>query len=128
MKNEEEKLQIAVCNYIRLQYKDVIFNSDVGSGMRLTKSQAGKAKMMRSGRGHPDLFIAEPKGMWHGLFIELKAEGVSVFNQDGTLKAGEHLKEQYDMLMALSDRNYLATFAVGFDQAKQLIDTYLNIE
>ncbi len=128
MKNEEEQLQMAVCGYIRLQYKDVIFNSDVGSGMRLTKSQAGKAKMMRSGRGHPDLFIAEPRRGLHGLFIELKAEGVTVFNKDGSLRKGDHLKEQEEMLMKLREKGYLTCFAIGFDQAKQVIDTYLNNE
>lgn len=128
MKNEEEKLQMAVCGYIRLQYKDVIFNSDVGSGMKLTKAQAGKAKMMRSGRGHPDLFIAEPKREFNGLFIELKAEGVVVFNKDGSLRAGGHLKEQYEMIKRLRMKGYCAQFTIGFDETKLLIDTYLNYE
>jgi hypothetical protein len=128
MKNEEEKLQMAVCDYIRLQYKDVIFNSDVGSGMKLTKAQAGKAKMMRSGRGHPDLFIAEPRGEHHGLFIELKAVGVKIYKKDGSLRADKHLEEQCEMLARLMIKGYYADFAVGFDEAKRIIDTYLNNE
>lgn len=126
MKNKEEKLQIAVCDYIRLKYKDVIFCSDVGSRVRLTKSQAGKAKMMRSGRGHPDLFIAEPKGEFHGMYLELKADGVKVFKKDGTLRKDRHLEEQYEMLQRLKKKKYFAEFAIGFDEAKLYIDYYLG--
>ena len=70
---KEENLHLAVCNYIRMQYPDVLFNSDM-SGVKLTMGQAIKAKRLRSCKGFPDLVIYEPRGEHKGLFIELKRE------------------------------------------------------
>lgn len=67
--------------------------------------------------------------MWHiynGLYLELKAEGNSPFKKDGSLKKDEHLEEQEEMLEALRSRGYKAEFAVGFEEAKELIDDYLG--
>lgn len=123
MKNSEANLHEAVCNYIRMQYPNVLFNSDM-SGVKLTMGQAIKAKKLRSSKGFPDLVIYEPKHGVHGLFIELKREGESLFKKDGSFKT-EHLKEQGDMLINLAKRGYLAQFAIGFEHAKKIIDAYL---
>jgi hypothetical protein len=127
MKRREEKVQLAVCKYIAMQYKDVIFNCDVGSGIRLPIGVAKKAKMMRSSRGYPDLFIAEPRGMFSGLYIEIKKEGAGVWLKDGSLSKNKHIQEQANMLDKLVDRGYLACFGVGFDMCKEIIDDYMII-
>ncbi len=58
----ESDLQIAIADYLRLQYPDVIFHSDYGSGAKLTPIQARKQNRQNGGlRGWPDLFIAEQK-------------------------------------------------------------------
>lgn len=131
---KEESLQIAVCNYLRLQYPATIFMCDIASGMRMTIGQATKAKKMRSSRGQPDLFIAQQKVVegdefnryTHcGLFIELKREGVRLKKRDGSW-ADDHIREQASVLEALRNRGYRAVFAVGFDEAKSIIDDYLR--
>lgn len=123
---KEEIIQIAVCNYLRLQYPDVLFVSDMAAGMRLTIGQAVKAKKMRSSRGLPDLIILEPKGdYYHGLCLELKKEGTKLFKRNGEW-ATPHLQEQFDCLVKLRDKGYLAEFAIGFDEAKETIDEYLQ--
>ena len=132
---KESDLQIQVADYLRMQYPHVIFHSDYGSGIRLTKGQAIRQKRQNGGlRGYPDMFIAEPvprcinggwKDVWNGLFIELKKEGTRLKKKNGEW-ASEHIAEQADMLERLEFRGYKASFAVGFDEAKQIIDSYLK--
>ena len=123
----ELELQAQVADYIRLQYPTVIFHSDYGSGIKLTMGQAIKQKRLNGGRrSWPDMFLAEPKGKYSGLFIELKKEGVRVYKKDGTLVSDGHIREQYDMLEQLRRRGYAANFACGFDEAKALIDRYMR--
>ena len=123
----ELELQAQVADYIRLQYPDVIFHSDFGSGIKLTMGQAIKQKRLNGGRrAWPDLFLAEPKGKYAGLMIELKREGTRIYKKDGTLVSDGHIREQYDMLEQLRRRGYAANFACGFDEAKALIDRYMR--
>jgi len=121
---QEEQIHIAVCQYLRLQYPDVIFTSE-SSGVRLTMGQAIKAKKMRSGGKLPDLWILEPRGGYQGLFIELKAEGI--LKKNGSFKT-PHIEAQAETIDRLLDKGYYATFAVGFDDAKDEIDSYMKLK
>lgn len=128
MARHEEKLQIAVCNYIRYQYPKLLFTLE-SSGFNAHKKDAGVRKMQRSGRGFPDLMIFEPKGSevkYFGLFLELKREGTILYKRDGTLRCNTHIQEQSEMIERLKQKGYYATFAVGFDSAKKIIDDYLH--
>lgn len=116
-----------VCNYIRAKYPNVIFNSD-GAGNNLSRAQAGMAKMLRSVPGFPDLQIPEPRGGYHGLFLELKREGVRVFLEDGSLSTNRHIVEQEHMLDLLQRHGYAADFAIGYDEAVSKIDWYMKLE
>lgn len=120
----EQQLHLAVCNYLRLQYPSVLFNSDM-SGVKLNQGQAIKAAKLRSCKGWPDLFIAEPRNGKHGLFIELKKEGTKLTNKAGNY-ATEHIKSQNDLMFELRLNGYYCRFAIGFDQAKIIIDEYLT--
>ena len=144
----ELELQAQVADYLRLQYPDVLFHSDFGSGIKLTMGQAAKQKRLQGGRrAWPDMFIAEPKNVRaeckvitdvgvieeahfleqkYGLFIELKKAGTRIFKKDGALVSDAHICEQFDMLEQLRRRGYMAEFACGFDEAKKLIDEYLR--
>jgi hypothetical protein len=128
----ETELQVMVADYIRLAYPDVLFHSDFGSGIRLTPGQAKKQKRQNGGiRGWPDMFLAEPKWDknrnkdYHGLFIELKKDGTRLKKRNGEW-ASEHIAEQNEMLERLEFRGYAAHFAIGFDEAKKIIDNYLG--
>lgn len=122
----EAELQKQVAIYIRMQYPDVIFHSDFGSGVKLTPWQARMQKMQNGGRrAWPDMMIAEPIGNYHGLFIELKREGARLKKQNGEW-ASSHIAEQNIMLNELSNKGYKAEFAIGFEQALDLIDDYLG--
>lgn len=131
----EAQLQEQVAAYIRFQYPDTMFHSDFGSGIKLTPGQAIKQKRQNGGRrAWPDMFIAQSRcqynpiaDVWdHGLFIELKKNGTRLQKKDGSW-ASEHLEEQAKVLQGLRERGYKAEFAVGFDEAKNLIDNYLGV-
>ena len=149
----ELELQAQVADYLRLQYPNVLFHSDFGSGIKLTPGQAMRQKRLQGGRrSWPDMFIAEPKvrhttdGEWGiklgwaqlddgtdyyammfaGLMIELKKAGTRIYRKDGRLVSDAHIREQFDMLEQLRQRGYMAEFACGFDEAKEIIDRYLG--
>lgn len=125
MKKQEDSLQIAVCNYIRLQYPKVLFTSDA-SGIRLTMGQAVKMKKMKSNPGWPDLFLAEPKGKYHGLFIELKRDGERIIKLNGD-PVSRHIAEQIEMISILNNKGYSAWMIIGFDNVKKVIDWYFKL-
>jgi len=125
MQNKESQLALKVGLYLQTQYRDVEFRFDTGADMKLTIGQARRAKALhgRKNKGYPDLFIAEPKNGYHGLYIELKA--VNIFKQNGELKKSEHLDIQSKRLESLRANGYYAEFSIGFDETKILIDNYM---
>ena len=123
---KESDLQIMVADYLSIHYPKVLFHSDFGSGIKLTKGQAVKQKRQNGGRrGWPDILVAEPAKGCYGLFIELKKDGTRLKKKDGTW-ASAHLEEQNEVLNQLQKKGYAAYFAVGFEEAKQIIDDYLE--
>lgn len=132
----EAQLQIAVAEYIATKYPKVLFHSDFGSGVKLTAGQARVNSAQNAGRrGWPDLFVAGRflyemdfghfETILCGLFLELKAEGTRLVKKNGEW-ATPHIAEQAEVLRALADKGYAATFAVGFKQAKAVIDAYMT--
>ena len=128
----ETQIQMELCKYVRLKYRTALFNVDL-SGMNLSKTQSGQAKVMRSGKGFPDFVLYEPKGKYHGLFIEIKKEGEQIFakrspDKEGFVKfASEHLSEQALMIEMLEQKGYYATFGVGMDECMKLVDNYMRL-
>lgn len=121
----EEDTHREICNYVRLHYPDVIFMSD-GSGLKLPQGLAKKYSALKSGRGIPDLFIAEPRGGYGGLFMEIKREGTVIFCKDGKLRKDEHLYEQANILDKLMHKGYASYFAIGVRMATDIIDEYMR--
>jgi len=126
--NEEYELSKAISKYLKHAYPKVIFRFDM-AGLNLSKAQAGQNKAIQHSRAYPDLFILEDRVCEdmhsHGLFIELKKEGTRIYKQNGDF-ASPHLQEQWNMLQQLIKVGYLAKFAVGFNEAKFIIDSYLR--
>lgn len=123
---KEANVHQQVVNYLKLQYPKVIFRTDFSAGVKMSMGQAIKHAKLQHSKGFPDLFIAMPNKTYHGLFIELKNDGVSVFKKDGTLRKDEHLEKQNEVHQELNKVGYFATFAIGFDEAKKIIDQYLT--
>ena len=123
-RNIEYNLCRAIAIYLRLQYPNVLFHYDL-AGLNLSKAQAGMMKSIQGGRGWPDLFIAEPRGTYKGLFIEVKPENTRLLKQNEQ-PATEHIGEQFAVIAELEKRGYAACFGVGFNQCKEIIDNYLQ--
>ena len=67
-------------------------------------------------KGFPDIMLLYPCGQYCGLFIELKVRG------------GSLSPEQRWWLNALNDVGYSTAVCVGFEEAKDVIETYLALE
>jgi hypothetical protein len=120
----EFALQRQVAQYIRMQYKDVLFMSDTVASVKLTKPQAIRNKSIQKPHFKtPDLIIFEPKINYCGMFLELKVE--SPFLKDGITPKSEHISGQQKSINDLRKKGYYANFGVGFDDCKKQIDTYL---
>ena len=122
----ETEVQIELSRYITREYKNCLFHNDFGSGTKLSYGQAKRQKAMNPIRGHPDMQILEPIGRWNGCFIELKKDGTKIYRRDGRMVADEHIREQADYIMELRRRGYWADFAIGLDQAKRIVDSYMK--
>lgn len=113
-KQPEYELQVALCDYIKLKYKHTIFFNGSAGGMRTFLSVAIRMKKSGYQAGFPDLFIYEPRGVYHGLAIELKVKG------------NYASPKQKEILSILNERGYHAEVCTGFDHAIQVIDQYLS--
>lgn len=126
MIKKEETLHLKVCDYLRKNYPNVLFRTDFSSGMKMSPGQAAKHKKFQKSRAWPDLFIAESNNFASGLFLEIKAEDVVVFNRNGKIRKNKHLIEQDKMLKELRKKGYRARFAIGYNQAIFEIQQYLG--
>ncbi len=119
-------LQRQVCAYLRVQHKEILFMSDTIASVKLTEAQATRnASIQKRGFKTPDLIVFAPRGIYHGLFIELKVK--TPYKKDGTLLENVHLKAQEETIKGLRELGYFADFAWIFEDVKKLIDWYLNL-
>jgi hypothetical protein len=126
---KEESVHSKLVNYIKENYPDIVFNTDL-AGLRITIGLAKKIKELRSSNGFPDVVIYEPGSIdgikYNALFIELKRDGVRLYKRDGSRVKNPHFDEQHDMHNKLCERGFFACFAVGLNEAIQILNTYLN--
>jgi len=124
-KHSELDVHSAVCKYLKL--KNLMFISDFAAGIKMTQGMAMRQKSQKSDHDWPDIFVAEPRGNYHGLFLELKRDRDSLYNKDGSMKKSDHLTDQLTCLNLLNQKGYYARFACGTDEAIQLIEDYLKL-
>lgn len=124
----ELSVHMAVCKYLKLQYPSVMFLSDFAAGMKLTPGMAARQTMQKSNHSFPDLMILEPRNGYYGLFIELKRDRSALYKKDGSYIKSEHIEAQGACIHYLRLKGYFATFACGFDEAKSVIDRYLQTD
>ena len=124
----EDDLHIGICTYLKLQYPEIVFTSE-SSGQYLGNSKIHKfrAWIMSQKRSHgklADLWIMEPNRFCHGLFLEIKTK--SPYLKNGEYSQIEHIQKQLQILKKLQSKGYFACFVWSFDEAKTVIDTYMN--
>jgi hypothetical protein len=81
------------------------------------KSPAAAAKFKAEGLkpGVPDLFLAVPRGEYHGLFVEMKRRKGGVISPD-----------QEAWLICLSKYGYAVSVCLGWEEARDAILQYLE--
>lgn len=123
---KEKDLQKVICSWLKKVYPDVIYRVDFAAGMRMSIGQAMQMKRLQCTRAYPDIFIAEPRGRYAGLFIELKKDLSCVERKDGSVKKDSHILEQQEVLKKLNDKGYKAIFTFGYTNTIAKINEYLK--
>ena len=121
----ERLVQNAIIKYICLQYPNAVFRTDKDGQFAKGSALWDKARQ-KGKKGFPDLIIADKIGVYNGLVIELKKEGISVYRKDGSLRKDDHLQDQSWWLSWFSQMGCYTSFAIGFEDAKGIIDNYFN--
>lgn len=91
---------------------DLIFH--IPNGGSRNKLEAARLKMQGVRAGVCDLFLPVPRGIYHGLFIEMKY---------GT---GRPSQAQKDFISAVTKQGYMAMCAWGVEEAVRLLTSYLE--
>jgi hypothetical protein len=115
MLSEETRIQIAVMEWLKLQYPDIErWAFHVANERKTSISYGSLLKRMGVKAGVPDLFIMEPVAPYHGLVIELKTE------------KGKKSLKQIEFVTAMQAKGYYSCFCFGFDEAISTITNYLK--
>jgi hypothetical protein len=126
MTKAEKHIHQQVCRYIDLQYPNVIYTSDP-SGTRVSIGIAKELKAKRCKKFKiPDLIILHPSKDYCGLIIEIKASIDDVFTKKLEWRTSEHIAEQKRSIEQLQALGYYATFGIGFENTRKIIDEYMN--
>lgn len=111
----ESAEQIRFVARVRSFYPDVLIYAVPNGGGR-SAMEATKLKEEGVLAGVPDLFIAEPRGIWHGLYIEMKR-----------VKGGSLSKAQSDIHVKLRSKGYKVVTCQGADLAWEVFEFYMNV-
>ena len=87
----------------------------IPNGGKRSKAVAGKLKAEGVKAGVPDICLPVACGKYHGLFIELKAEG------------GRATDTQMEWIYRLRGHGYCANVCFGWEEAKRIIESYLRL-
>lgn len=111
-KESEHDIQASCVKWFRLQYPKALIWATPNGGER-NKIVAARLKAEGVLAGVPDLFIAEPSGYYHGLFIEMKAGRNNLRT------------EQLEMMNRLRDSGYKCVVCWTFDEFMRAVNNYL---
>lgn len=113
MRFEESDMQQQCVNWFRNNYPSLILFA-IPNGGRRNVREAARLKKEGVLAGVADLFLAYPKGQFHGLFIEMKS-------QKGVLQ-----NTQKDFKYNVENQGYAYTICKSLDDFKSTVYMYLN--
>jgi len=116
MERDEQSLLIEWCDMMSARIPELRLIYHIPNGGSRNKLEAANLKKQGVRSGVPDLCLPVPSRGYHGLYIEMKT------------KDGVTSKEQKDWIMALREQGYAAKVCRGFDDAKEFICRYLQVE
>ena len=126
--NSEVQTHERIVRFLKRDHPGVVFKTDFSAGLKLPIWLATRQRKLQYKRGFPDLFIYKPiktaDSFYCGLALEIKKPGIRLKKADGSW-ANDHFREQADMLSELSKHHYAGAFAIGYDEAVDIIECYL---
>lgn len=109
----EYQIQVQCVQWFRMAYpNEIIYAVPNGGKRHLLEAVKFKASGVLS--GVPDLFIALPKGRYHGLYIEMKSD-------KGTVS-----EKQQTMIDKLISKGYQVNVCYSFEEFEQTIKNYMG--
>jgi hypothetical protein len=126
-KRTEWQEQLAFCKWLKMQYQQVRFRSDIQSAGKLSPAMQNIKSIIDPFRGWPDITIYHKRGNYCGLMIELKRENSGLYLKDGSLSNDKHVQEQNEVHEFLRQNGWYVVFAEGMADAKVKFDEYLKI-
>lgn len=118
MRREEQELQIAFFEWAKWQegkYPELKKMHHIPNGGKRSKTEAAIFKAMGVKSGVPDVFLPEPRGIYHGLYIEFKSD------------KGKTFKEQDELLTSLQEAGYFVCVINSLDKAIKITRKYLQM-
>jgi hypothetical protein len=128
MRKQEESLQITVSTYLKFQYPDVYFTYDSSGDYHAGWKGKVNTKKKHSKHKQLDMIILEPRGGFHGLVLELKKDRDEAYTKEGLYRKEDHLQNQLNSINILRSKGYASHLLCGFDEAKMIIDLYMNLK
>lgn len=114
--SQEHSEQIAALDWFKLQYpKEEKWSFHIANERKCTPIYGKFLQKLGVKKGISDLFIPEPRGRYHGLWIEIKS------------KSGRKTKEQIEFIDAMNAKGYFAVFCFGADEIINTIKFYLSL-
>ena len=117
LEDEEQMLLIQWADWNLGKWPELALLFHIPNGGRRSAAEAGRFRAMGVKKGVPDLFLPVARGGFHGLFIEMKRR-----------RGGSLSPEQGDWLEALRGEGYRALRCDGWEQARDALVEYLEME
>lgn len=111
---KESVEQVKLVNVLRWVYPDIVFHS-IPNGAQVHPATAARLKAEGMTAGVSDLFFPEPRGDFHGLYLEMKRQ-----------RGGTVSKEQTEWMAKMAIRGYAVAVGRGYKKALETIDEYLK--
>ena len=111
---QEQKALIQWAQFNSSRYPELELLYHIPNGGLRNKREAAELKRLGVKAGVPDLCLPVARGLYHGLYIEMKRKG------------GQESKQQTEWLKRLKEQGYETITAYNFEQAADAIKKYLD--
>lgn len=122
---QESSEQGTIAHALKREYPGLPFITIEREKQRNFSAQ-NRFKLLNSIECIPDTFIMRPVGSFGGLWIENKKTGTDLTRVTDGRFTSQHLANQYDTHCRLWDEGYAAYFAIGTEQALDIVRAYLS--